>query len=69
METRSVKYIFLVRHGQTEWNADRRPQGQTGIALNDRGRDQARSTSSMILAMGPDIVVTSDLARGNRRRF
>ncbi|MDB6454130.1 histidine phosphatase family protein [Falsirhodobacter sp. 20TX0035] len=58
-----MKRILLVRHGQTEWNADRRLQGQTDIPLNDRGRDQARALAGMIRGMKPDVVATSDLMR------
>ena len=35
-------HLFLCRHGQTDWNADERLQGQEDVALNDLGRDQAR---------------------------
>ena len=33
--------LYFVRHGETDWNAERRLQGQHDIPLNDRGRAQA----------------------------
>jgi broad specificity phosphatase PhoE len=35
--------LLLTRHGQTEWNADRRFQGHTDVALSERGRAQAHA--------------------------
>ena len=35
--------LLLARHGQTEWNADRRFQGHTDVALSERGRIQAHA--------------------------
>ncbi|HET8895838.1 MAG TPA: histidine phosphatase family protein [Protaetiibacter sp.] len=40
--------LYLVRHGETAWNAARRIQGRTDIPLNDTGRQQARQAAELL---------------------
>ncbi|UUL76650.1 histidine phosphatase family protein [Pseudarthrobacter sp. Fe7] len=53
----------LVRHGQTDWNAERRLQGATDIPLNDVGRGQARDAVDVLKPYEWDAVVSSPLSR------
>ncbi|MEE2524103.1 histidine phosphatase family protein [Pseudarthrobacter sp. J75] len=53
----------LVRHGQTDWNAERRLQGTTDIPLNDVGRGQARDAVAGLSEYEWDAVVSSPLSR------
>ena len=53
--------VLLVRHGQSEWNAAGRWQGQADPPLTDTGRQQARAASRSIGAV--DAVFASDLQR------
>jgi len=40
--------FYFVRHGETDWNAERRLQGQLDIALNDVGRRQSAQCGSTL---------------------
>jgi hypothetical protein len=40
--------VFLARHGQTEWNVERRRPGQLDSPLTDRGRTQAQRHAAML---------------------
>jgi probable phosphoglycerate mutase len=53
----------LIRHGQTDWNAQRRLQGATDIPLNDVGRGQARDAVSVVSGYEWDTIVSSPLSR------
>jgi broad specificity phosphatase PhoE len=55
--------LTLIRHGQTDWNATGRWQGQADPPLNDAGRAQARQTALELRALKPDALVSSDLCR------
>jgi probable phosphoglycerate mutase len=55
--------LLLVRHGQSEWNAARRLQGQADIALSETGRAQARRLRPVIEGLAPGHAIASDLAR------
>jgi probable phosphoglycerate mutase len=62
-----VTRVFLVRHGQTDWNATRRLQGSTDIPLNDVGRAQASAMAHVLAPQlsGHATVVTSPLSRAH----
>ncbi|WP_420367786.1 histidine phosphatase family protein [Curtobacterium sp. L1-20] len=55
--------LYLVRHGETDWNAQRRIQGSTDIPLNATGRRQAAETAVLLGRRRFDAVVASPLAR------
>ncbi len=55
-------YAFI-RHGQTEYNRERRLQGSSDIPLNDTGRRQAHEAARMLRGGGWDSIVSSPLSR------
>ena len=55
--------IYLLRHGQTDWNVQRKIQGHTNLALNENGRRQALALSSEMDKFQFDVILTSDLIR------
>lgn len=55
--------VFLVRHGETDWNAELRVMGQLDIPLNERGRAQARLTAELLAHENFSAIYSSDLVR------
>ena len=57
--------LYLVRHGETDWNLARRIQGSTDIPLNETGRAQARTTGRLLASRQWDAIVASPLGRAH----
>ena len=59
--------LWLVRHGETDWNRNRRLQGHLDVPLNATGLEQAQDVAARLLERfpGPDLpeIFTSDLQR------
>jgi broad specificity phosphatase PhoE len=58
-----VTTLLLVRHGETDWNADGRLQGHTDRPLSDYGRRQARLLAGELEAEKLEAIYSSDLDR------
>lgn len=58
-------WIYLIRHGETDWNVLGRLQGRTDIPLNENGEKQLEHTGQVLAELGirPDVMVTSPLMR------
>ncbi|XXN63839.1 2,3-diphosphoglycerate-dependent phosphoglycerate mutase GpmB [Enterobacter ludwigii] len=55
--------VYLVRHGETVWNAARRIQGQSDSPLTEKGEQQAHQVGERVKSLGITHVIASDLGR------
>lgn len=55
--------IVFVRHGETDWNRERRVQGSLGASINEVGREQARGLSRLLWEVPLQAVYSSELPR------
>jgi len=58
--------LLLIRHGETQWNAQARIQGHRDIALSERGVRQAHRLARFLAAQAIDAVYASDLVRASQ---
>lgn len=58
-----MQTVYLIRHGETDYNREGRVQGFTESALSELGREQARRLGERLRQAGIDVAVSSPLAR------
>ncbi len=55
--------LFLVRHGQTSWTAQRRYQGMSDVPLNAQGIREAKAVARILRRESPQRIFSSALSR------
>ena len=55
--------MYITRHGQTDWNREKRLQGRCDIPLNDTGREQAAGCGRALSGAGIELIIASPLSR------
>ena len=58
-----MQVLYLVRHGETEWNRQRRMQGRLDSALTAEGRSHARANGVLLAREGVEHLLVSPLGR------
>jgi broad specificity phosphatase PhoE len=55
--------LYVIRHGETDWNIEKRAQGQTDIELNQNGINQALEAKQIVQNLDIDLIISSPLKR------
>ena len=58
--------IYIIRHGQTDWNVNKIIQGQKDIELNNTGEEQARNQIKIFNEYNFDLIISSTLKRAQK---
>lgn len=58
--------LYVIRHGQSETNVDRRFGGWAQVSLTEKGMDQARQTHEKLKNITFDRIISSDLRRAKQ---
>jgi broad specificity phosphatase PhoE len=66
MNDKQLTKIYIVRHGETEWNVLRKMQGHSDIPLNALGEEQAKNLAQELKDIKLDLAFSSDLMRAKR---
>jgi glucosyl-3-phosphoglycerate phosphatase len=64
-DDKNVVTLVVWRHGQTDYNTERRFQGQSDVPLNEVGRQQAAEAARYLAALAPAAIFSSDLSRAS----
>lgn len=65
-DTKKFTHLFLIRHGETDWNVEGRYQGQADPPLNERGKCQAHELVEKLAQVDLDLLYTSPLLRSEQ---
>lgn len=58
-----MKILYIVRHGETDWNKMGKYQGITDVPLNENGLNQAKACGEALKDITFDRILSSDLSR------
>lgn len=62
----TITTIYIVRHGEVEWNSKKLVLGQTDLMLTEKGIKQAKKIRSKLKSIKLDAIFSSDLVRAKK---